>query len=190
MSGGKSQKKQYQPQPQMQPVPQTQLQTSGYGGMGYTQVPQTFTGASKPGWMTGYFDAPWWGKDAVTGEDLTQADLQPQAPPAPEPAPEPAPAPVRAVSAQAFDPDLYYRMSQLQQQWDQDRAMGSGQNIFQNGSGAGMGFGRTPMDMYKEKMARQARIAALGMSPSAPERSPFDAQALMARIQAMRGGQQ
>ena len=28
---------------QIEPVPQTQLQTEGYGGMGYTQVPQTFT---------------------------------------------------------------------------------------------------------------------------------------------------
>ena len=92
---------------QIEPVPQTQLQTEGYGGMGYTQVPQTFTPEAAPSWMQGgtmdlagqgyqgmpsmeqygmngkaspnWYQMPSWGKDAVTGEALTQEQLQPAA---------------------------------------------------------------------------------------------------------------
>lgn len=86
------------PPPEMQPVPQISLQTEGWPGMGYTPVPQTFTPEAMPYWMQannapqqqGYiqgqpnwFAAPWWGKDAVTGQNLTQEMLQPQLPPPP-----------------------------------------------------------------------------------------------------------
>ena len=92
---------------QIQPVPQTQLQTEGYGGMGYTQVPQTYTPESAPSWMKGgtmdlggqgfqgmggmsgkapgqasmpnWYQMPSWGTDAVTGQALTQEQLQPAA---------------------------------------------------------------------------------------------------------------
>ncbi len=72
------------PVPTMQPVPQVDLQTSGYGGMGYTPVLQTFTPAGRPSWMQGDFAAPWWGMSAANPQQrLTQADLQP--PPQPPP---------------------------------------------------------------------------------------------------------
>ena len=122
MSGGGSKSPPYVPvqqqDVQIQPVPQTQLQTEGYGGMGYTQVPQTFTPEAAPSWMKGgtldlaaqgyqgmpsmeqyglggkaspnWYQMPSWGKDAVTGEPLTQEQLQPKAyepPPAPPPPP-------------------------------------------------------------------------------------------------------
>lgn len=61
--------------PELKPVPQTQLQTTGYGGMGYTPTPQTYTPEAKPGWMTGAWDMPTWGMDAVTGQPLTQQQL-------------------------------------------------------------------------------------------------------------------
>ena len=77
----------------MQPVPQAELRTSGFGNMGYQQVPQTFTPQGMPGWMQAgnmgvgavpgqqqnWMAAPWWGTNAATGEALTQAGLQPQA---------------------------------------------------------------------------------------------------------------
>jgi len=107
-----------QEQVQIQPVPQTQLQTQGYGGMGYTQVPQTYTQESAPSWMKGgtmdlggqgyqgmggtsgkapgqastpnWYQMPSWGTDAVTGQALTQEQLQPAAY---EPPQQPAAAP-------------------------------------------------------------------------------------------------
>ena len=123
MSGGGPKSPPYVPvqqqDVQIQPVPQTQLQTEGYGGMGYTQVPQTFTPEAAPSWMKGgtmdlaaqgyqgmpsmeqygmggkaspnWYQMPSWGKDAVTGEALTQEQLQPKAyepPPPPEAAPQ------------------------------------------------------------------------------------------------------
>ena len=109
--GGGSKTPAYQPvqqeQVQIQPVPQTQLQTEGYGGMGYTQVPQTYTPESAPSWMQGgtmdlggqgyqgmggtsgkapgqasmpnWYQMPSWGTDAATGQALTQEQLQPAA---------------------------------------------------------------------------------------------------------------
>jgi hypothetical protein len=47
------------------PVPQTNLKTTGYGGMGYTDVPQTFTAQGKPAWMRGVWDMPTWGQSAA-----------------------------------------------------------------------------------------------------------------------------
>jgi len=110
MSGGGSKPPPYQPVQQqdvkIEPVPQTQLQTDGYGGMGYTQVPQTYTPESAPSWMKGgtmdlggqgyqgmgglsgkapgqsmpnWYQMPSWGTDAVTGQALTQEQLQPKA---------------------------------------------------------------------------------------------------------------
>ena len=87
----------------MAPVPDVNFTLDGYPGMGYTQVPQTFTQEAKPNWMStpktagigsagkgipqmqggSWFDMPSWGMDAVTGQPLTQQDLQPQAPPPP-----------------------------------------------------------------------------------------------------------
>lgn len=64
------------------PVPTTQLQTTGYGGMGNTPVPQTYTAEAKPAWMQGAWDMPAWGQSAANPQQaLTQEMLQPQAQP-------------------------------------------------------------------------------------------------------------
>jgi hypothetical protein len=74
------------------------IPTTGYGGMGFPVVPQTYTPEAAPGWMQGgqmdlggqgyqgmeglgkgmpnWFQMPQWGMDAVTGQPLTQAALQ------------------------------------------------------------------------------------------------------------------
>lgn len=78
------------------------IRTTGWGGMGPTATPQTFTQQGMPTWMQqgnqmqqpGYqqgqpnwFAAPWWGMSAANpGQALTQQDLmyqQPQAAPQP-----------------------------------------------------------------------------------------------------------
>jgi hypothetical protein len=65
------------------PVPQTNLQTTGWGGMGYTATPQTYTQEAKPSWMQGAWDMPTWGYSASDpGHQLTQAELQPTSNPA------------------------------------------------------------------------------------------------------------
>jgi hypothetical protein len=78
-----------------------QLQTTGWGGMGPTPTPQTFTQEGMPSWMqagpgmtygqqgpTNWFAAPWWGMSAANPEQaLTQEDLMYQPPPPPSPAP-------------------------------------------------------------------------------------------------------
>ncbi len=89
------------PAPAAPPPPPVELQTTGYGGMGHTQIPQTFTAQGKPEWMTGHFAAPWWGKDAATGAALNQAALQPQTPPAPA-----------AATAPVEDPRTRWRPNQ------------------------------------------------------------------------------
>ena len=55
----------------MQPVPTATFDTSQAQNAGRTYVPQTYTKAAKPAWMTGAWDMPW-GVDAATGADLTQ----------------------------------------------------------------------------------------------------------------------
>jgi len=109
MSGGGGKPPAYQPiaqdAVQVEPVPETQLRTSGYGGMGYTPTPQTYTPWAAPQWMQGqtiglrdqgfqglpdvqryspggkavpnWYQTPQWGADARTGEALTQSKLNP-----------------------------------------------------------------------------------------------------------------
>lgn len=107
--GGGSSKSNYTPPPE-----QVQLQTTGWGGMGPTQVPQTFTQQGMPQWMrpgnqaqqpgtvpgqqTNWFGVPWWGMSAANpGQALSQQDLmyQQQAQP---------PAAQQAESAQRGSP--------------------------------------------------------------------------------------
>jgi len=58
----------------IKPVPQANLQTSGWGGMGYgpSAQPQTFTPEAKPAWMQGVWDMPTWGYSPATGQAFTQ----------------------------------------------------------------------------------------------------------------------
>lgn len=88
-----------QPQEMYIPPPApVELPTTGWGGMGPTPTPQTFTQQATPSWMgpspqgqpgmvpgqqQNWFAAPWWGTNAVTGEALGQDYLQVQPPPAP-----------------------------------------------------------------------------------------------------------
>ena len=79
--------------------PDLNIPTTGYGGMGYTPVPQTYVPEAMPAWMQGgqmdlggqgfqgmgglgkgapnWFQMPQWGTDAVTGQPLTQEAMQP-----------------------------------------------------------------------------------------------------------------
>lgn len=77
--GGSSKYKSVQP---------TELQTTGYGGMGYTQVPQTWNQASKPAWMQGAWDMPTWGQAAAAGGDVAPVVAQAQPPGIPGKGPE------------------------------------------------------------------------------------------------------
>lgn len=56
------------------------LKTQGYGGQGPTSTPNPYTQESQPEWMNGYYTMPSWGTDAVTGQPLTQENLQYQYP--------------------------------------------------------------------------------------------------------------
>ena len=47
-------------------------------GYSATAAPQTAGIESKPSWMTGAWDAPWWGTNASTGQPMSNADLAPQ----------------------------------------------------------------------------------------------------------------
>jgi len=111
--GGGPQPMPYTPAPrqELQPVPQAQFPTSGFGGVGFTQVPNTFTPGSAPPWMQGgqmdlgaqgyqgmpglgkampnWFQMPSWGMNAVTGQPLTQEEVQaPKYEPPPPPPPQ------------------------------------------------------------------------------------------------------
>jgi len=102
------------PRQEIEPVPQAEFPTSGYGGVGYTAVPQTYTREGMPSWMQGqqmslgaqgyggmsgaskgapnWFQMPQWGTDAATGQALTQEQLQPTPyEPPPQPVPQQAP---------------------------------------------------------------------------------------------------
>ena len=47
-------------------------------GYSSTAANQTAGIESKPSWMTGVWDADWWGKNASTGQTMSNADLAPQ----------------------------------------------------------------------------------------------------------------
>lgn len=100
MSGGGGGGGSKQPAPQYEPVEEAELRTTGYRGMGPTATPQTFTQQGMPPWMQlgnmgfgavpgqqNWFAAPWWGRNAATGGQLSASDLMYQAPPAPAAAP-------------------------------------------------------------------------------------------------------
>lgn len=100
MSGGGSSNRQASAPPaQLQPVPQMSLPTGQWQGTGPTATMNPYTQEGMPDWMRpdasgqpGYvqgqpnwFGMPSWGRDAATGEQLQQADLMYQTPPAPAP---------------------------------------------------------------------------------------------------------
>lgn len=72
--GGGSGVSQQTVQQAIQPVPQTTYDTS-LGTGASTPIPQTYTAAGKPAWMTGAWDMPSWGKDAATGKPLDDTFL-------------------------------------------------------------------------------------------------------------------
>lgn len=91
-------------QVQAVPPPEVNLQTSGWGGMGYNLPaspwafgsPQTGVGVYPPGWMQGHFAAPWWGQQApMVGATLAQQ----QNPAAYAQSLSQAPVPVQPVSS-------------------------------------------------------------------------------------------
>lgn len=63
----------YQAQQAQQPTTTIQTVANPFGP---TPVEQTYTQDAKPSWMSGWFDTPWWGTNASTGQALAQSDLQ------------------------------------------------------------------------------------------------------------------
>jgi hypothetical protein len=59
----------------MVPVPQTTFDLSRAQNAGVQPTAQTGTLAAKPAWMTGGWDNAAWGKDAATGQPLTQESM-------------------------------------------------------------------------------------------------------------------
>lgn len=101
-----------QPEP-FRPVTPAQLETTGYGGMGYYPTPNPFTQQSTPAWANGWFSMPWWGTDAVTGQPLTQEQLQPPAPP-PKGTPPEEVKPAQAAGS----PQIPYEIIRSQMRWE------------------------------------------------------------------------
>ena len=168
MSGGGGSKQSYVPQQQQpvyRPVNAPEIPTTGYGGMGYYNVPNPFVQGSKPAWMQGYFDMPSWGMDAVTGQPLAQEQLQVQQPPPPQaPAPEPAPAPQPQQAP--FDAQRLYDAFSQQQAWDQRRNDMRMQEGLGGSNGAMMGLFNpafSPMARY-EQQQRRAQAAGIDQS--------------------------
>jgi hypothetical protein len=110
-SGG-AQVIQQAPEP-FRPVNPVQLQTTGYGGMGPYPTPNPFTQGSAPSWANGWFSMPWWGTDAVTGQPLTQGQLQPPPPPPPKGTTPEEVKPARAIGGQAP-----YEIMRDQMRWE------------------------------------------------------------------------
>jgi hypothetical protein len=99
------------------PVQPTTFNPEQAQGVGWSQVPQTFTPEAKPAWMTGVWDMPSWGMDAVTGQPLGQEQVQAQA--YQPPVPEQAPAPRQAQGV--FDPRRQYDLYRQQMEWENRR---------------------------------------------------------------------
>jgi len=59
----------------------TEKASSSWPTLGYTGTSAAQTGGAdtKPSWMTGAWDAPWWGQNASTGQKMSNADLTPKA---------------------------------------------------------------------------------------------------------------
>jgi hypothetical protein len=60
------------------PTWQATYQPSALTGYSSTAAGQTGGIESKPSWMTGVWDADWWGKNASTGQTMSNADLAPK----------------------------------------------------------------------------------------------------------------
>jgi hypothetical protein len=161
MSGGGGSTQSYvppAPAPVYREVNAPEIPTTGYGGMGYYSVPNPFLQGSKPAWMQGYFDMPSWGMDAVTGQPLTQEQLQvQQPPPPPAPAPEQAPAPAPAPQQAPFDMRGMYDAFSRQQAWDRNRD----EMFLQDGSGGSNGVwgsyyrnARDPLSRWEDQQRR------------------------------------
>lgn len=164
MSGGaKSSASAPAPAPVYRPVNAPEIPTTGYGGMGYYNVPSPFVQGSKPAWMQGYFDMPSWGMDAVTGQPLTQEQLQVQQPP--PPAPAPVQAPQQQQQQAPVDMDRMYDLFARQHAWEQSR----GDMMQQDGIGAAsvqsMFYpASSPMAQYERRQIMN-RLSAGGATP-------------------------
>lgn len=153
-------KQQSQPQTAAQntytPVQPTQFQPEQALGVGWNPVPQTFVPEAKPTWMQagGWWDMPTWGMDAVTGEPLTQEQVQAQqyVPPEPEPEPEAAPQQQQAP----FNMRDQYQVFRNQMDWENRRRDMMMQEGLGGSNGAMMGMFNpafSPMSNY-ERMQR------------------------------------
>jgi hypothetical protein len=86
---------------------------------GYNPTPQTYTPEAKPDWMTGWFGMPQWGMDAVTGQPLTQEQLQPAR--IQQPTSAPAAAPQQQQQQAPVDMRSMYDVFSRQRDWENRR---------------------------------------------------------------------
>lgn len=124
---------------------------------GYNPTPQTYTPEAKPDWMTGWFGMPQWGMDAVTGQPLTQEQLQPARIQQPTPAPAAAPQQRQQASFGGGMRDQY-DVFRRQMDWDNRRNDMMQQEGLGGANGAMMGMFNpafSPMSKYEQMQRRQ-----------------------------------
>jgi len=81
MGGGGSSSKSVPVQaPEIEPVPTANIPVAQGPAFGPTYTPNPYFAGNAPSWATGWFEMPWWGKDPL-GNNLSQAQMQYQAPP-------------------------------------------------------------------------------------------------------------
>jgi len=132
----------------MVPVPQTTFDLSRAQNVGVQPSAQTGTLAAKPSWMTGGWDNPAWGKDAATGEPLTQESMNALLTKGYTPATNAAPAAAQQAPAYTQDRSIYQNVKTNLGNY-------SGDGAYSEGS-----FGRSvnPLELY-----RQSRLMTDGV---------------------------
>jgi hypothetical protein len=117
--------------------------------------------------MQGYFDMPSWGMDAVTGQPLTQEQLQVQQPPPQVAEQAPAPAPEPAQQQQApVDMRGMYDVFSRQRDWEQRRDDMRMQDGLGGSNGAMMGMFNpafSPMSKYERGQNRMQVAGGEGL---------------------------
>ena len=133
-----------------------QQQPQGTGAFNPTFVANPYTAEAKPAWMTGWFDAPWWGQSA-TGGALSQQDLQYQQPQPQQPAPQAAAAAPQQQGVTWGDPRTQYDLFKRQMDWESRRENTRQQEGLGGSNGAMMGMFNpqfSPMSQWERQQSR------------------------------------
>ena len=106
-----------------------QQQPQGTGAFTPTPVANPYTAETRPEWMTGWFDAPWWGTSA-TGGALSQQNLQYQPPQQQAPQQQAPEQQQQAPQQQYAAPDMrsQYDLFSRQRDWENRKNEYVGEN--------------------------------------------------------------